>query len=107
MVQADRESPGWQVREKIDLGVVYLAQESASIIAGAGELRLEQGRHCRFGSVADHLDGIDEMFSLGKEPGETIGFPQLRNREGTRRVLSLQLQRFQFFAQTVKAIRLL
>src|SRR5450759_265400 len=107
MVQADGECLGLQVREKIDLSVVYLAQKSASIVAGAGELRLEQRRHGRFGSVADHLDGIDEVFSLGKEPGETVGFRQLRNREVTRRVLTFQLQRFQFFAQTVNALFLL
>src|SRR6266849_44028 len=60
MVQADRECLGLQVRKKINLGAVYLTQESTSIIAGTGELRLEQGYHGGFRAVADHLDGIDE-----------------------------------------------
>src|SRR6266567_4848756 len=82
MVQADRECLGLQVREKIDLSVVYLAQESTSIIAGAGQLGLEQGHHRRFGSVADHLDSIDEMFSLGKEPGENDRLPAIAKPAG-------------------------
>ena len=55
MVQSDRESLGLQVREKIDLGVVYLAQERACIIGGAGELRVEQRHHGHFRSVRPEI----------------------------------------------------
>ena len=44
------------------------------------------------------------MLSLGKEPGEAVRWGQLRNREVMRGVLALQLECFQFLAQTVNAI---
>ena len=105
MVQAEGESLSLEVREKVDFGIVDLAQKSTSIV-GTGELGIEQRYHCCFRTVADHLDRIEEMLSLGKEPGEAVRFGQLRNREVMRRVLALQLKCVQFLAQTVNALLL-
>ena len=88
MVQADGESLSLEVREKVDFGIVDLAQKGARIIT-AGEFRIEQRGHCGFRTVADHLNRIEEMLSFGKEPGEAVRFGQLRNGEVMGRVLAL------------------
>jgi hypothetical protein len=63
-VEADGQGVGGQVRGKISLDFEDLEQQGAGIV-GAGEMLAKKRGHDGFGTISDHLDGIDEMLSFG------------------------------------------
>ena len=83
-----------EVGNQIGIGVIDLPQQSASIV-GARHFFAEDRYHAGFRAIADHLDGVDEVLSLGAQSGEAILLRQIFDGNVMWGRLALLLQFFQ------------
>ena len=83
-----------EVGNQIGIGVIDLPQQSASIV-GARHFFAKYRHHAGFRAIADHLDRVDEVFSLGAQSGEAILLRQIFDGNVMRGRLAFLLQFFQ------------